>query len=437
MSVNSGGGGGGEASEGGAAGKMDVGGSASTAGASTIAGMAGIAGTVGMAGTASGGNDGGMGGGANGGAGGGTMMPTNRASSIPVGIENVNDSPLKSAAYRALIRFVPDATISIDRFYFGFKLKGASCWDSGNAGYGAGDGGTLHASLVDVDQATGLPTTEIVGETVNGCARHEEAAELVGSDPVMVWVNTPATLEAGKLYALIVSNTHAQPATNFFSFNMPLADTVLAGPHARNELDQNVAGGILGLDPREHVAWSKDAGKTWDYGSLNGQYRSYMNDHDTAHPATRMPQYGFRLANGSMLGVQPYYAYSTDCSNCNVTYANARSAQSFTVLGGFTASGTNVGTLSIKNESSGKTQSCTPSQGYGFRTCALPEALSVSVGESYTVSTSGSVEVMELDNPQRLMFPAVGTPQGELRMYQKNPAAGTNAKDVPNLWAAH
>jgi hypothetical protein len=252
----------------------------------------------------------------------------------------------------------------------------------------------------------------------------------------MVWVNTPATLEAGKLYALIVSNTHAQPATNFFSFNMPLADTALAGPHAKNELDQNATGGILGLDPREHVAWSKDSGKTWDYGSLNGQYRSYMNDHDTAHPATRMPQYGFRLKDGSMLGVQPYYAYSTDCGNCSVTYANARDARSFTQLGGFTASGTNVGTLSIENEASGKMLSCTPTQGYGFRTCTLPQALNVSMGESYTVSTTGSVEVMELDNPQRLMFPAVGTHQGEIRMYQKSPAAGTNAKDVPNLWAS-
>lgn len=360
---------------------------------------------------------------------------TNRAASIPVGIENVNDSPLKSADYRALLRFVPDATISVDRVYFGFKLRGASCWDSGNAGYGAGDGGTLHASLVNVDPETGLPTTEIDSETVNGCVRHNEAAQVVGSDPVMVWVNLTATLEAGKLYALIVSNTHAAPATNFFSFNMPLADTALAGPHARNELDLTAPGGILGLDPREHVAWSTNAGKAWNYGSLNGQYRSYMNDHDTAHPATRMPQYGFRLANGKMLGMQPYYAYSTDCTNCGVTYANARYARSFSELGGFTASGTNVGTLTIVNQTTGSKASCAPQPGYGFRKCTLPSAVTVAVGQSYTVSCTGSVEVMELDNPQRLMFPSVGTSNGELRMFQPTAAAGTNAKDVPNLWA--
>jgi hypothetical protein len=319
--------------------------------------------------------------------------------------------------------------------YFGFKLRGASCWDSGIAGYGAGDGGTLHASLMNVDQATGLPTTEISSEEVNGCDRHNEAALVVGSDPVMVWVNTVATLEAGKLYALVVSNTHADPAANYFSFNMPLADTELAGPHARNELDMNAMGGILGLDPREHVAWSEDNGQSWNYGSLNGQYRSYMNDHDTAHPATRMPQYGFRLTDGTMLGAQPYYAYSTDCTGCSVTFQNARYAREFSELGGFTASGTNVGTLTITNDSTGDTASCTPAENYGFDKCTLSTPVSVAVGESYTVACTGTVEVMELDNPQRLMFPTVGTNNGEIRMIQQTPAPTTNAKDIPNLWA--
>ncbi len=418
---------------GGAAGQAGNGASSSTAGAASAGATNGGAGA--NAGAAAGGTTGAAGTSGGSGAGPSTALLTNRAGSIPVGIENVNDSPLKSGEYRALLRFVPDTTIEIDRFYFGFKLRGASCWDNGNAGYGAGDGGTLHASLVNIAPETGLPSAEIASETVNGCVRHEEAAALVGSDPVMVWVNTTATLEAGKLYALIVGNTHEAPATNFFSFNMPLADTELAGPHARNELDSSAPGGILGLDPREHVAWSKDSGKTWSYGSLNGQYRSYMNDHDTAHPATRMPQYGFRLKSGKTLAVQPYYAYSTDCSGCAVTYANARYARSFSELGGFTASGTDVGQLTIKNEATGEHASCSPAQGYGFRKCTLAAPLTVAVGQSYTVSCTGSVEVMELDNPQRLLFPSVGTTSGELRAFQAKPASGTDAKDLPNLWA--
>jgi MYXO-CTERM domain-containing protein len=359
-----------------------------------------------------------------------------RGDSIPIGIENVNDSPMKSASYRALLRFVPDTTVTIDRFYFGFKLRGASCWDAGNAGYGKGDGGTIEASLVEIDPATGRPGAVIVNETVNGCTRHDAAStEINGSDPVLVWVNTPATLEGGTMYGLVLRNAHADPAGNFYSFNMPLADTTLAGPHARNELDPRAPGAILALDPREHVAWSTDAGATWQYGSLNGQYRSYMNNHDTAHPATRMPQYGWRRADGVTVAQQPYYAYNDDCTGCTVTYANARYARTFTLVGGFIASGTDVGTLTFTNTSTGATSSCTPAQGYGFRTCTLPTPMPVAVGQSYTVHATGSVEIMRLDNPQRIMFPRVGTPNGELRWFQPSAAPSTNAKDVPNLWA--
>jgi uncharacterized membrane protein YgcG len=359
-----------------------------------------------------------------------------RGDSIPIGIENVNDSPMKAAGYRALLRFVPDVAVAIDRFYFGFKLRGASCWDAGNAGYGSGDGGTIEASLVNIDPTTGLPTTVIKTESVNGCTRHNEAsAELGGSDPVLVWVNVPATLEAGVMYGLVVRNAHANPAGNFYSFNMPLADTVLAGPHAQNELDPRAPGAILALDPREHVAWSTDAGATWHYGSDNGQYRSYMNNNDRAHPATRMPQYGWRRSDGVTVAQQPYYAYNDDCTGCAVTYANARYARVFTLVGGFLASGTNVGTLTFTNTSTNASSSCTPAQGYGFRTCTLPTPVSVAVGQSYTVRATGSVEIMRLDNPQRVMFPRVGTPNGELRWFQATAAPGTNAKDVPNLWA--
>jgi len=40
-----------------------------------------------------------------------------------------------------------------------------------------------------------------------------------------------------------------------------------------------------------------------------------------------------------------------------------------------------------------------------------------------------------MDNAQRVMFPSVGTSEGELRAYQPEPAPGSNAKDVPSLWA--
>jgi hypothetical protein len=370
-------------------------------------------------------------------AGGVGARATNRVASIPIGIENVNNSPMKAANYRALLRFVPDRTLSIDRVYFGFNLQGASCWDPGAATDGSGDGGVLDASVVTIDRATGLPGAVIATETVSACARHQEASAEVGgnSDPVLVWVNVNLTLEGGTMYALVVNNADANPASNYFSFHMPIADAALAGPQARNELDMNAAGGIMSLDPREHVAWSEDAGVTWRYGTENGQYPSYMNDNDTAHPATRVPQYGFRRTDSTNMSPQPYYAYRTVCASCSVEYANAKYARSFSLLGGFTASGTDVGTLTLLNLATGAGSSCTPAQGYGFRTCTLQAPVAVAAGESYSVSSSGSVELMRMDNAQRVMFPSIGTSDGELCAYQSDPAPGTNAKDVPSLWA--
>ena len=378
----------------------------------------------------SGGSDG------SGGSGGSTSpaQPTQRATSIPVGIENVNNSPLKAASYRALLRFVPDHARRIDRIYFGFNLQGASC-EPGAASDGAGDGGVLDASLVSIDAVSGLPGATLAHETVDACTRYQEARAEVGSTPVLAWANVDVTLERGTMYGLVVKNAGADPEHDYFSFHMPIADALLAGPQATNELDPNAPGAIMSLDPREHVAWSEDDGKVWQYGAQNGQYPSFIDAPDGQHPATRVPQYGFRFSDGSTTAPQPYYAYSSSCAACRVVYANARYARSFTLLGGFTASGTDVGALTITNLATRDEASCTPDPGYGFRTCLLATPIAVKVGDSYAIDSTGSVELMRMDNAQRVMFPSVGTSEGELRAYQPEPAPGTNSKDVPSLWA--
>ncbi len=357
-----------------------------------------------------------------------------RSASVPIGIENVNGSAMREGSYRALLRFVPDETIDVARVYFGFKLQGASCWDSGLAGNGAGDGGLLHGMLVTIDEKTGLPAKLLDEETVNACLRHNQASAEVGATPVLGFVEVDATLNGGQMYGLVVRNAHAQPTDNFFSFQMPIADSALAGPQARNELNAQASGSIMRLDPREHVAWSTDDGTTWHYGSDNGEYLSYVND-DEAHPATRIPQYGFRLADGTMRAAQPYYAYRTDCTGCTVVYAAARYRRTFTELGGFTASTGDVGKLTITNTTAGTVSACAPEPGYGFRMCTLPEPVTVAPGEDYSIHASGSVELMHMDQGQRVLFPGVGTPSSEHSAYQPEPAPGTNEKDVPSLWA--
>lgn len=352
---------------------------------------------------------------------------------IPVGIENVNGSALRHRDQRALLRFVPARDLEIDRVYFGFKLRGASCWEPGSAENGGGDGGILQGSLVEIDAETGLPGAVLAEEAVGGCVRHAEAEAETAATPVLAWSSLDARLVGGRMYGLVVQNAHAQPDASFFSFQMPIADVVMAGPQARNELDPRAGGGVMSLDPREHVAWSTDAGATWRYGAENGEYASFINE-DRAHPATRVPQYGFRLTNGRNLAAQPYYAYRTDCGGCRVAFVEPRSAGSVTRLGGFTAQ-IDVGTLTLTNTVTSASGSCTPGPGYGARTCRLAAPVAIGVGESYTIHASGSVELLRLDGSQRALFPEVGTGAGELRAYQPDPAPGTDARDVPSLWA--
>lgn len=353
---------------------------------------------------------------------------------VPIGVQNVNDSRLSSANFRALLRFVPRADIAIDRVYFGFKLQGAECWDPAPEGNGAGDGGVLHGSLFDIDPATGLPAALIDEETVGACSRHLEAEAESGATPVLGWITASATLERGRMYGLVIDNAHADPARHFFSFQMPIADAALAGPQARNELRADAQGSIMSLDPREHVAWSRDGGGTYLYGPDNGEYASFVGAGER-HPATRIPQYGFRLQSGALLPGQPYYAYRTECRDCSVLYAATHAARRFTELGGFTASESpaSVGTLTLS--AAGTTTSCTPEPGYGFRTCQLDRAIDVAAGESYAIHATGSVELLRLDQQQRALFPEVGSAESDLRASQPAPAPGTHEQDVPSLWA--
>ncbi|XXT14953.1 hypothetical protein WME94_32365 [Sorangium sp. So ce429] len=98
-------------------------------------------------------------------------------------------------------------------------------------------------------------------------------------------------LQTDTMYGLIVRNSDGNPASNFFSFNMPYTDTAHAGPHARNELSKLASGALMSLDPREHVAWSANSGTTWSHGTANGQYVSYVNEDPSRTAPRRWPPY--------------------------------------------------------------------------------------------------------------------------------------------------
>ena len=59
----------------------------------------------------------------------------------------------------------------------------------------------------------------------------------------------------------------------------------------------------------------------------------------------------------------------------------------------------------------------------------------VEPGQAYSISATGSVELMKMDYSMRLLFPQVGHGSTDFPAYQPSPAPGINKEDVPNLWA--
>lgn len=212
-------------------------------------------------------------------------------------------------------------------------------------------------------------------------------------------------------------------------------DSHEAGPRATHVVKPS--GAIMSLDPREHVAWSTNSGTTWSHGTANGQYTSYVNE-DPSHPGTKLPQYGWRRSDGVHVSQQPYYAYDATCSNCTVTYANVFYARTFTQAGAFTTTGADVGTITLTNTSTGQSSTCTPTTGYGSRTCTLAAPVSVAAANSYTVRASGTVALMKMDYQQRAVFSNVGTfdrvrprceaMQGRIRKVLRIPVRGQEAR---------
>src|SRR5689334_5769941 len=137
------------------------------------------------------------------------------AASVPISpAGNLGQFGLSSASYAIANRFVLSKDVTIDRWYFAVNGEGSDCVE-GRDGYGSGDGGIDYGRIVDVDQATGLPTSNVLGsERVNGCAAHERAQKEFGLDPthqVQYVQFPPVSLKAGKMYAFVLSNVDPDP----------------------------------------------------------------------------------------------------------------------------------------------------------------------------------------------------------------------------------
>ena len=197
--------------------------------------------------------------------------------------------PLATVGARSLLRFVAGRTGTIEQLSLQVKLDRTPCVPSQTIGYAAGTGGLLDAKVYAV-RPDGTPDTTrvLASDRFAPCSRY--IAPTVSLD-----LDLPVT--AGQELALVVSNADPEPTVNYFSVNFLYVKTGVEGANGRNERSANAADAYYGLDPRELVGWSPDAGATWQlpggpYGAGGGK--------------AFLPTFVLQYADGGS-GGQPYY----------------------------------------------------------------------------------------------------------------------------------
>jgi hypothetical protein len=183
-------------------------------------------------------------------------------------------------------------------------------------------------------------------------------------------------VERGREYATVIQNDDPDPTHNYSSTNFLYTATGLVGANARNERDPNAADAYYGLDPRELVGYSQDAGRTWSlpggpYGPSGG--RNFL------------PTYLQEYAGGQITG-QPYY-YATDPTTTTrtVIYTSVRRPWTIRELGAYTPSqGDGTITLTVDGNETARVHL----EGTGMLRQAIPPA-TVHPGQTATLTETG------------------------------------------------
>lgn len=299
---------------------------------------------------------------------------------------------LSSSSYAIARRFVLAEPVTIDRWYYAVNGEGADCVP-GREGYGSGDGGTMYGRIVEVDPTTGLPTDRVLGsEQVTGCEAYERAREEfgLGQQHQVQYVRfPPVPLQAGRMYAFVLSNVAADPGDggdatvgDHMSPNLNIADLEDMGPNGRNTLDPTAPGAVYGLDPRETTMWSEDSGRTWSFGDEVGWYGE-----DDGRGG--MWPGGYRIAGGANVAQGWTYMNWPDEGPASVTYT--ADADQVLVEAGGASTDDDVGVITVENLETG-VSATTPELGSGLVRGPLDQGVPIEAGQQYAVSTDGSVD---------------------------------------------
>ena len=275
--------------------------------------------------------------------------PAFAARDIPVGVYNLNGARSQDGQHRIwAMRFVLDRDASVDRLFTGFNLEGVytdpanqpapvelrtrvlnkgygapaaptnlpAGWTvgTGRIDYGHGNGGRLRARLVPM-KADGTPdlSTVLGEETFYPVERYKQTkAEFhIGDRAGMLYARFGGVrLSAGTPYWVVYQNVDPNPRMNYVSFNSPVVKASESGPNGRNTIDPNAPGAIMGLDPREVVAWSLDTGASWLWGREVGIWGDEFIPGDyagslTSDDGTRLPWYAWQETGEARPALEP------------------------------------------------------------------------------------------------------------------------------------
>ena len=372
-----------------------------------------------------------------------TASPAGAARDIPIGVYNLNGARSQDGPNRIwAMRLVLDRDASVQRIFTGFNMEGIytdpanrpapielrskvlskgygappapsnlpSGWTpgTGRIDYGHGNGGRLRARLVPM-RADGTPDLArvLAEDTFYPVERYKQtkAEFAIGDRAGMVYANfSGAQLKRGTPYWVIYQNVDPNPTMNYVSFNSPTVTASQSGPNGRNTLDPNASGAILGLDPREVVAWSWDTGTSWRWGREVGGGGPWISGDyigsTTSDDGTRLPWYAWQETGETRLrSNQPYMSYPDGSSPGRYTVRVLASPRA-TVLtegGGFAPIGSNVGVVTVRNTRTGKIGR-TASLGSGIVRGRLDQTVPVAIGDTYEITNSGVVWKAQGDN---------------------------------------
>ena len=363
-------------------------------------------------------------------AGGGAPADAARNPHAGVGIGAVENNPIRSRNDFLGERIVLDRDTRMRWFITGFNLEGVHYdprgaqapreirssrfrkprlpepprrgrWTpgGGRTGYANGNGGQIWFRLVPA-KANGRPDLghPIASERINAVTAYKRSKEEFGTGLTqLIGFKVNKTVPAGE-YVAVFGNSSRRPNVHFFSTNLPT--TIGGGPNVRNERRADATGALGGLDPRETVMWSTSRGSSWVFGSQVG--RGALFGYYNAGQNRRLPWYGWQEKKGQRaVPQQPFNGYGPLHKGPTLR-VTAGAAATLTRAGGFSESPGRIGTVTVQTAAGRATT--TTSLGRGLESAPLDKPLAVAAGETYTITTTGSVPLARADQYVRRTF---------------------------------